>query len=636
METETNNVSPASSTEDLVIEEPLEPAESQGKTGVTFEDKKTVEKSLSGLLDEIVNTAAKRAGRRKKRDGVSSPTRTRPYSPNSADHTRIPHKNNEDEDNPAISCDSLDGDDSSSLKRMNTVDSRSRFIKMLDTKTLTSFRDLNQVVVQNNKPRTYISRLFATFQDCLSQLNAKGLTNHKLETMAILIHECMSGDSRNYHSVQHVFEISTDFTNSLAILAAMFHDCIYYNVDGALSDTQKEILKGVFQHDDQASNSTSMSCRAHHKCEEDKSLCMVTTLFGYEAGVEITAPMGLNEFLSAVVAVRQLQDHIPQKECAVIASCIAATIPFKNKPVEGQKTHMEKLFDYLVDANQEFDLGMSEDEMVETIQLAAKLANADVGNFGSDDIYYFLDNTWSLLTETNTTLRRSFLYSVLEFQHSLYKMNGFFHFLDPAAIFASFRGSPSDEEIAKLTAQAKENLELGQKYVGAKLLSASVLAAFAELTGGDAPLSLFVGDLPSRHHQSQSIDDSLPKSEKPIFFSEEEDVEQHLNMLVYQILSGGRRSESSFDVKQSPLGAFLYGVVGDKGLNIILKNKTLYPMNEENSKALLKCLPKEVVRYLAKTISTVAISRADRIMELADNLPLKRRPEEITDGLLQH
>ena len=172
---------------------------------------------------------------------------------------------------------------------------------------------------------------------------------------------------------------------------------------------------------------------------------------------------------------------------------------------------------------------------------------------------------------------------------------------------------------------------MGQKYVGAKLLSASVLAAFAALTGGDAPLSMFVGDLPSRHHQSQSINDALPGAgDKPLFHSDDDEVQDHLDMLVYQILSGGRRSETSFDVKQSPLGAFLYAVVGDRGLKMILENRSLHPMTEENATELLSCLPREVVRYLAKTIATVAISRADAIMEVVDSLPVRSRTTQDT------
>lgn len=656
-------------------------------------------RSLTGDLNDIVNSMARRTRQQNSnyREGgsVASPTRTRTISPlncsnsnNDCKQTRISRRsrnksgsrsrsprrlesiesaatdltnnasgdilgdnsdaNNtnksggggDDEDNnDGASQNSGAGESQSTLRRVSTITSRSRLFKMLDAKNLGSFRDLNQRVVEDNKPRTYMSRLFVTFQDCLHRLDAKNISNRKLEAMSILIHECMSGDFRNYHSVQHVFEISTDLTDPLAILAAMFHDTIYHSVDITLSQQQEDSLRGCFQlsstlNDDNSGISVSgrldpptpMICQAHMACDGDPNLCLVETVFGYGHGQEITGNDGLNEFLSAVVAVRNLQEHLTRVQCAKIAVCIAGTIPFRNKPApDGGKSRMQELYDNISATNTYFKLGMSDEEMVESIQRAAILQNSDIGNFGSDDIYYFLDNTWSLLTETNITLRRSFLFTVMEFQHSLFKMNGFFHFLDPTWIFASFKGVPSAKYIQQKTDQARKNLELGQKYVGAKLLSASVLAAFAVLTGGDAPLSLFVGDLPSRHHQSQSINDSLPAADENTmaFAEEDEEGEPHLDPVVYQILSGGRRSETSFDVKQSPLGAFLYAVVGDRGLKMILENKKLYPMTADKAEDLLACLPREVVAYLAKTIASVAICRAEEIMEVVNNLWVK-------------
>jgi len=609
-------------------------------------------RSVSVDLDDIVNNVARRAGRRKvRKDKLAAPVRSKHTSPNPEKQVRVPRgaRTKDARNSSPMKPQGLRSDESggegnaqalkkkSTLKRLTTVDSRDRFIRMLDDKTLTGFRDVNQKKAENDKPRTYMSRLYLTLQDCLQQLGGRDLTSRKLEAMAILIHECMSGDSRNYHSVQHVFEISKDYTDDpIAVLAAMFHDCIYYNVDGSLSPLQEEVLHGCFVRDELKSASSTagtshMTCRAQSACATDSSLCMVESIFGFDHEEEVTAMKGLNEFLSAVVAVRQLKPHLADDQCARIAVCIAGTIPFRNKQVEGKLTHMQTLYENMEKTNIYFGLGMHDDIVVDCIQVACKVANADIGNFGSDDIYYFLDNTWSLLTETNTTLRRSFLFTVMEFQHSLYKMNGFFHFLDPASIFATFQNVPPEEEITKLTEQARQNLKLGQRYVGAKLLSASVLAAFAALTGGDAPLSLFVGDLPSRHHQSQSINDNLPSGDKPLFHNDDEEVQSHLDMLCYQILSGGRRSETSFDVKQSPLGAFLYAVVGDRGLTMILKNKNLYPMTEECAIDLLSCLPREVVRYLAKTISAVAISRAVEIMEVVDNLPVKVRSNGRTE-----
>ena len=101
-----------------------------------------------------------------------------------------------------------------------------------------------------HRQKTYISRLVLQMETCLNALGARNVTMPRLETMAILVHDSMSASSRNYHSVQHVFDISRDLRDSIAIMAAIFHDCIYFHVDGRLTDIQAKILEGVLQCDE--------------------------------------------------------------------------------------------------------------------------------------------------------------------------------------------------------------------------------------------------------------------------------------------------------------------------------------------------------------------------------------------------
>ena len=228
-------------------------------------------------------------------------------------------------------------------------------------------------------------------------------------------------------------------------------------------------------------------------------------------------------------------------------------------------------------------------------------------------------------------------------------MNGFFtHFLtDANVIFASFRGVPSKERVDYLTSQASSNLSLGKKYVGAKLLSASVLAAFATLTGGDAPISLFMGDLPSRQHgESQQIDDYLPnpktllstqRGKSPSSSSSTTTTASKLDKDdVFQILALGRRSDSSFDIKASPLAAFLYAAccnfcVGEEegdeneenedGLSSIInapnmKQYMSYPMTKDHATKLLQSLPQDAIEVIGICIGQLAISRKAAIHDL--------------------
>ena len=264
----------------------------------------------------------------------------------------------------------------------------------------------------------------------------------------------------------------------------------------------------------------------------------------------------------------------------------------------------------------------------------------DVANFGTEDRYHFLDNTWSLLPESNISLRSQYLYTISEYHEAVFKMNGFFtHFLtDANVIFASFRGVPSKERVDYLTSQASNNLSLGKKYVGAKLLSASVLAAFATLTGGDAPISLFMGDLPSRQHgESQQIDDYLPNPKTLLSTQRGKSPSSTASKLdkddVFQILALGRRSDSSFDIKASPLAAFLYAacysrVGGEEGENeeedglssIInepnMKQYMSYPMTKDHATKLLQSLPQDAIEVIGICIGQLAISRKAAIHDL--------------------
>ncbi|KAI2499121.1 hypothetical protein MHU86_15391 [Fragilaria crotonensis] len=322
----------------------------------------------------------------------------------------------------------------------------------------------------------------------------------------------------------------------------------------------------------------------------------------------MTSTPGLNEFLSALTACRHLQSLLNKKVLAQIVCCIEATIPFR--PTIDDKTPSDRLYDRMQIANIDCQLGLSDDELVEAVQRAALLCNRDLGNFGSSDPAYFLDNTWSLLPELNKSLRHQFCYTIADFHEAVVKMNGFFPFLKPTMIFESFRGVPSDDTIRALELQATRNLEIGRIYVGAKVLALSMLAAFANLTGGDAPISLFLGDLPSRHRVSRRLDDCLPEHHPT----------ELCDLDAYHILAQGRKSEMSFDIRQSPLAAYLYSCMGTKGVMAALQSLTLYPMTTDRAHAVLRTLPQDAVLRVARIMAKVALSRQELILNIVHEI----------------
>jgi hypothetical protein len=521
-------------------------------------------------------------------------------------------------------------------------------------------------VCSTGKPRNYITQLIFELENSLIQLKAKNLTISKLEEMAILIFESMSISTRNYHSVQHVFDLINHDDRlqnyPIAIVSACFHDCIYYHVDGGLTPVQAVLLEGSYKIigpsvKDMAETDYLHTQQIYKFFATDREeeiteienplmlLQMVETIFGYAPGYNIKITMdGLNEFLSAVVAVRMLKDHLPIEMLAQIACCIEATIPFRPVDKVTGKTHMDKLFDNMKKARQLYDLKLSDEDLISSVQRACLISNSDVGNFGTTDRLWFLDNAWSLLPELNESLRNQYVYSVDHFHVALFKMYGFYGFLQPEVVFHDFQGVPAPDELNGLVEECRHNLAFGRTYVGAKLVAMSFVSALAVLSGGDAPISLFTGDLrPTERRRSQVTrrlstgnghrNISLLASAQSLraydFFKNKtfglsqiplDGRLQNCNLLVYEILAEGRRSESSFDTKRSPWAALLYGQLGDDGLNRILKEHTLYPMTEERAWSLLRALPLEPVQTIIQTISEQALSRADKICELFSRL----------------
>ncbi len=256
------------------------------------------------------------------------------------------------------------------------------YIKREMKSDITDYSDLSDEICYGG---TWIQQLVREFKNCLHSLNTEA-TDVQLEHWACIIYESMSLPSRSFHSVRHVFDISIN-AKPIQKLAAFFHDIIYYTIDGGLSPAQNKMIGNLICEEvDNVSIVTG---------DIDTNTKMAMEIFGFQPGRKLDPFRGLNEFLSAVLAVRCYEEVMAPEHLAVIAACIEATIPFR-KVVDG-KTPMDLLFERLSNVNQDYDLEMDEDDIVHAVQLAADLGNRDLGNFATDDRSAFLSNTWNLL-----------------------------------------------------------------------------------------------------------------------------------------------------------------------------------------------------------------------------------------------
>src|SRR5262245_21913280 len=92
----------------------------------------------------------------------------------------------------------------------------------------------------NRQTHSALLRLFDTFRANLRALGAD-VASAEIEDFGVVVHECMSQNSRSYHSVMHVFDISTA-ASPVQVLAALFHDSVYYTLDQGIPERARARL----------------------------------------------------------------------------------------------------------------------------------------------------------------------------------------------------------------------------------------------------------------------------------------------------------------------------------------------------------------------------------------------------------
>lgn len=452
---------------------------------------------------------------------------------------------------------------------------------------------------QTAKP-SELQRLVRRFMAAFRELGHEA-TAQQFESWSVLVHECMSGRGRRFHTVEHVFDISSG-APPLETLAICFHDTVYCQVDGGLPYPVEEVLNDAVELNQDGAYVLKPIA------EDERLKAMVAVIFGFEAGQVLSPYAGLNEFLSALLAARSLDPALPWSVLAEIVTCIEATIPFRPS-VEGLDPTFA-LADRLAAANERFEIGLTEEQRIAALSRAVRVANRDVGNFASEDASWFLDNTWKLLPETNSSLRGQRLYTVGEYRLAMTKMEGFLGFLDADVVFRAYQGEPTPEKYEQMRERAQANIAMGCRYLRAKLLAASLVEALAKQTGGDAPISLFMGDLP--------ID--VPTIRLESYLAPRPGTEAtDMDTDVLELLEKGRASESGFDMKRSPLAAHLYRRLGQAECDRLTKlgNESLAD-TAQPGRALLEALPDATVRMVADACAHLATTRSSMLRAIAE------------------
>lgn len=416
--------------------------------------------------------------------------------------------------------------------------------------------------------------------------------------LAKIIFESMNTQGRLYHGIQHVFDISKTMQEPIVILAALFHDVIYFSIDKALTAEQQQLLDVVLNPE-----KTQQPTLAD--VIEDPVAMKVVDLFNFTPGDELKK-CGSNEFLSTIVGVRALSKWLSDRELIQLAACIEATVPFR--PFVDDKSPTDRLYDRLQQVYPEQD----QEWYIDTVHKAVKTASCDLGSFDTPDLDYFLDSSWKLLPEARPVLLDENC-PLIEFQNELKALEGRTKFLlgSVSNIFPYFQNSPSMEEIRRKEELAESNLLMAHQYSQVRLLQVMVLVDFFELMGEDPntmPLRPILQlDAPRRSSgMGGATRAAVSPASSPFVLTTEEQQIRHW-------LVDGRRTCFPWDPAKAPFAAYLFDSLGPEGTKKAIE---IGKNQEPGSYDLLKHLPDSVIRDLATSVATVLPEKAESSMEV--------------------
>ncbi len=437
------------------------------------------------------------------------------------------------------------------------------------------------------EPHSPVHEIVSVLWKALHELGIAAQTRD-VERWGFSIHGALSAPGREYHNHDHVVALARE-GDPLEVIAALYHDAVYIQVDKDLPASMAGELARVLQPADHG-------WRLLPAAGEQQVTADVLAVFGRRPGDHVTPSAALNELASALVASIQLAGVLDRNQRLAIAACIEQTIPFRADPVP-------VLHDRLA------ALGLAGDELEQTVTRALRLGNRDVENFADNDAARFLDTTWKLLPESNPALHLPHVYTVVDYRGALHKMEGFLAALPAERVFHAYGGEPSAGVHARRVARATGNLELAVRYLRAKLYSIALVEAIAELTGGDVPLDFFMGGAKSSR-DAKRIEQFLPHLGSV----------KSIDPPLHRLLQEGRASESSFDIRPSPVGAFLHSTIGEAQIMTGVERAKRWWAGASTPAAFLDSQPAKPVAAICRAAAHVMDTRRDALLALADKL----------------
>jgi hypothetical protein len=148
------------------------------------------------------------------------------------------------------------------------------------------------------------------------------------------------------------------------------------------------------------------------------------------------------------------------------------------------------------------------------------------------------------------------------------------------------------------------------------MTSISIIEALALETGGNCPVSMFLGDIRSAFGTPERVEDYLPAGPQG----------QELDTQILQVLEKGRPEDSRNDLTVSPLTAYVYRCLGVAGSATALAHAQQMASGTLQPARFLATLPPDMLGSVIDACARIAISRSDKLVELKTSLQKQATP----------
>jgi len=340
------------------------------------------------------------------------------------------------------------------------------------------------------------------------------LRHDKICEISELITDAVGGINRYFHNFEHLLMFA-DHEDPMIIIAGLFHDLVYVQVDRKIPFNLTAYLTPFIEE-----KSEGLFIKSHFK-QDSKYLEIALAIFGLNFEDNLANFRGQNEFLSALCTAQILDGYFPVSIIVRLVTIIELTIPFRQQ--ENNLTISQQLEIRLQKVNQQWELNLSEKEIVSTIIQGVKLANVDVSGFASEDVKDFINNTWLLLPETNPSLKYECLYTVKDCCIALIKTLKFISILSPEIIFHRYHDYPSEKDYQLLINKTNSNLDATKYYFSYQVISLSILQALITRFAASLPLCFFFPDSCVLSEVYSSFTSHLPTVNQARFSSDSQE-----------------------------------------------------------------------------------------------------------------